>query len=236
MTILQRLCFIIVLLRKVNCLLGYPRRLISVYINNKATNEVSSNIDSIEVARNNPISYQLTPSIELGHRRTDLLLSIWEKVAFPELSDFGESIFKLSDYGLDRGSVKSLLEHFQNCKDCASDDAFLMATQDVEGNDILSLSCVSFPLVSGDSDGETFGNEDYSDILSEYNDELKSEEFQKGIFPIENDDNIVMRDTRQWVQSVIAGMQVCPFTIDPDKAGIPLGGVRYRVSRGTYLD
>ena len=39
----------------------------------------------------------------------------------------------------------------------------------------------------------------------------------------------MMRDTRIWVQAVIAGMQVCPFTVDPDKAGIPLGGVRYRL-------
>ena len=36
--------------------------------------------------------------------------------------------------------------------------------------------------------------------------------------------------------SVIAGLGVCPFTIDPDKAGIPIGGVRYRVSRAKTPD
>jgi hypothetical protein len=29
---------------------------------------------------------------------------------------------------------------------------------------------------------------------------------------------------------------VCPFTVDPDKAGIPIGGVRYRVSRAKSPD
>ena len=85
--------------------------------------------DGIEKARNNPIAYEFTPSIKLGHKRTDLLLSIWSKVAFPS-DDVDEIIFKLSDYGLDRNDVKSLLTHFQTCKDCAGDHAFLMATQD----------------------------------------------------------------------------------------------------------
>jgi hypothetical protein len=85
--------------------------------------------DGIEKARNNPIAYEFTPSIKLGHKRTDLLLSIWSKVAFPS-EDVDEIIFKLSDYGLNRNDVKSLLTHFQTCKDCAGDHAFLMAAQD----------------------------------------------------------------------------------------------------------
>ena len=59
-------------------------------------------------------------------------------------------------------------------------------------------------------------------------DEEDGEQVDRDVFPTERDDNIVLRDTRIWVQAMIAGMQVCPFTVDPDKAGIPLGGVRYR--------
>lgn len=185
--------------------------------------------DGVETAINNPIAYEVTSSIALGHKRTDLLLAIWERVAYP----VGETSFKLSDYGLTRETARTLLDHFQGCKDCAADNAFLMAMQDDEGNDILMLNDVSFKVISEDDD-EVFGEEDYSEILAQYDGELKEE--VKDVFPNERDDNIVMRDTRQWVQSVIAGMQVCPFTVDPDKAGIPLGGVRYRVSRATDPD
>ena len=59
-------------------------------------------------------------------------------------------------------------------------------------------------------------------------DDLDDLENTRDVFPEEPDDNVVMRDTRIWVQTMIAGMQVCPFTVDPDRAGIPLGGVRYR--------
>jgi hypothetical protein len=40
-----------------------------------------------------------------------------------------------------------------------------MASQDSDGNDVLVLNSVYFPLVQGDSDGETFGQEDYSGML-----------------------------------------------------------------------
>jgi len=185
--------------------------------------------EGVEQAINNPIEYQITSSIAMGHKRTDLLLAIWEKVAFP----VGEISFKLSDYGLTRDSSRTLLDHFQSCKDYAGDNAFLMAMQDDEGNDILLLNDVSFKVLSEDDD-EVFGEEDYSELLSQYTDDADA--VGKDIFPNEPDDNIVMRDTRQWVQSVIAGLSVCPFTIDPDKAGIPLGGVRYRVSRAKSVD
>ena len=61
----------------------------------------------------------------------------------------------------------------------------------------------------------------------EYDSSDSDAALRRTIFPDEKDDNAVMRDTRQWVQSVIAGMQVCPFTIDPDKAGIPLGIISF---------
>lgn len=38
------------------------------------------------------------------------------------------------------------------------------------------------------------------------------------------------------MHAVIADFAVCPFTIDPNRAGIPLGGVRYSISRATDAD
>jgi hypothetical protein len=56
-------------------------------------------------------------------RQTALMISLWESVAFPPLDDdpnLDLSIsLKLSDYGLTRVDVKGVLQHFQNCKDCA---------------------------------------------------------------------------------------------------------------------
>ena len=115
-------------------------------------------------------------------------------------------IFRLSDYGLTRETVSCVLQHFQNCKDAGLDNAFLMAMQDNTGQDILVLTSVNWDM-EGVSDGERFGEEDYSEMLSEY-DEIdnilemgeRMEKKRKDVFPIEPDDNIVMRDTRQWVQ------------------------------------
>ena len=90
-----------------------------------------------------------------GHKRTDLLLALWEKVSFPDKHSSDENIFRLSDYGLDRNTVQSVLSHFNNCKDVALDNAFLMAMQDNAGEDILVLSNVRWDYVQGeDPDGE----------------------------------------------------------------------------------
>jgi hypothetical protein len=50
-------------------------------------------------------------------------------------------------------------------------------------------------------------------------------------FPIEANDDIVLADTKEWVQKVVVDFGVCPFTINQGRAGIPMGGVRYAVSR-----
>lgn len=97
----------------------------------------------------------------------------------------------LKDYKLKRKSVRGFLKHFQTCKDCAVDNAFLMATQDEEGNDAVSLSSMSFPLAVEDEDDEEWGQFD------------QSEEFLGAMidtnikpFPEEPDDDIVLADTK----------------------------------------
>ena len=49
--------------------------------------------------------------------------------------------FLIVDYGLDKKTVKPVLKHFQSCKDCAGESAFLMATRNEEDTeDVLMLS------------------------------------------------------------------------------------------------
>ena len=50
-------------------------------------------------------------------RQTAMMISLWNGVTFPP--EDGTLDMKLSDYGLNRGEVRGVLNHFQNCKDCA---------------------------------------------------------------------------------------------------------------------
>lgn len=43
----------------------------------------------------------------------------------------------------------------------------------------------------------------------------------------EDDDEIVLDITKTWVKAIIADFAVCPFTVEPERAGIPRGNVRY---------
>jgi hypothetical protein len=52
-------------------------------------------------------------------------------------------------------------------------------------------------------------------------------------FPTELNDDVVLTDTKEWVQKVVVDFGVCPFTINKNRAGIPMGEVRYAVSRAT---
>ena len=84
---------------------------------------------------------------------TSLLVSLWDKIAFPNEND-EDTDFRISDYGLSRKDVGGFITHFQTCKDCAADHAFLMATQDENGADVLRLSNVYFPMLSEEDSDE----------------------------------------------------------------------------------
>jgi hypothetical protein len=168
------------------------------------------------------------PSIK-AVRQTALLTAIWEKIAFPR-PDSPQLDFLLKDYNLNRDDVKGLLSNFQNCKDCAADRAFLMATQDAHGNDMLRLSQVAFNILSEEDSDDDWGNFDPALLGDDIDPDTRT------VFPIENDDAVILRDTKEWVRAIIADFGICPFTIDPERAGIPMGGVRYTVSRAKEVE
>ena len=156
-------------------------------------------------------------------KHVSLLIDLWNKISFPTEDDT-ETDFMLSDYGFNRNTVKGFLQHFQCCKDSSADHAFLMATQNDAGEDMLRLSNVYFPMLV-EEDVEEWGQFDPNLLGAEMDPQART------IFPVENDDAIVLADTKEWVRKIIADFGVCPFTMDPGKAGIPMGGVRYTVSR-----
>jgi len=128
-------------------------------------------------------------------QRALLLKELWSKIVFVN-EDTTTSDFRLKDYLLNRGDVKGLIKHFQNCKDCAADNAFLRATQNDNNDDVLRLNYVQFPLLSEDYSEED--NEE--DWILKHATEQNYEELRP-IFPIENDDKIILADTKAWVRA-----------------------------------
>ena len=119
------------------------------------------------------------------------------------------------------------MKHFQACKDCAADEAILIATQDSMKNDVLVLTLAAFKLFSDDPDVSTPNNllilltiaqdEDTWDeedtIAQAFADEHTNEEPQLPVFTIEPNDEIILSITKEWITKIIARYNVCPFTL-----------------------
>jgi len=174
-------------------------------------------------------------------RQIALLISLWQNIAFPPPSEQDDNHvdFKLTDFGLSRNTVRGVLSHFQTCKDCAADNAMLIATQDETNDDILRLLATNFPLLSEEDDESWTDYSNLGELEGEEGMGTQAEDDEvsnKPVFPIEGDDSIVLAHTQDWVRKVICDLGVCPFTVSVNRAGIPLGGVRYTVSRAKGVD
>lgn len=158
--------------------------------------------------------------------RATFLRTFWETIVHPD--DSGEpKELMIQDFGVSKKIIPGLLEHFQVCKDCAADEAFMQITQ---GGNAVKLSRIGFNVFNHDEDDDW----DDDDNIAGYDGEQIENE--KTVFPIEEDDNVILRDSKEWVRAMIADFGICPFTIDPERAGIPMGGVRYTVSRSKDID
>jgi hypothetical protein len=169
------------------------------------------------------------------------LVSFWTRMAAPDdatdvtASDLdsrsNSNTMTLAHYNMTRNDVKGFLNHFQACRDYAADNAFVMAMKDENGQDALFLNKVDFPLAVEDENAEEWGQFDKSEEFLG-----KIETVPAASFPAEHDDAIVVEDTKRWVRKVMADFGVCPFTINAENAGIPMGAVRYSVSRATTAE
>ena len=96
--------------------------------------------------------------------QTNLLVDIWREVAFPTGPEVD---LVLKDYGLHDRDLSGLLRHLQNCKDCAGDGAYTVPGKNIDGDTILSLSKVEFPLLSDDpEDAEGWGSDVLKDLAA----------------------------------------------------------------------
>ena len=143
------------------------------------------------------LSAEIEPAL---NRKALLLLDIWSSISKGEEID--QQDFRLVDFGLTRNDVKGLIKHFQTCKDCAADSAFLMAAQDEKNNDVLRLNSIYFPLLSENYDLEDELEPEYptdNNLIDGGN----VDDSSTLIFPVEQDDIVVLHDTKRWVQSGI---------------------------------
>lgn len=126
--------------------------------------------------------------------KTSLLVHLWGAISYPT-DTIEETDFVLRDYQLTRYDVEGLTKHFQACKDCAAEGVFLMATQNDEGYDVLRLSNMPCDLLTDDGDDDGWGvyEQDEAVVASEQVD-------TRPIFPVESDDEVIIIDTKNWVQ------------------------------------
>jgi len=158
--------------------------------------------------------------------RATFLRTFWETIVYPDESGEPKELM-IQDFGISKKIIPGLLEHFQVCKDCAADEAFMQVTQ---GGQAIKLSRIGFNVFNSDEDDDWDDNDEIAGFDGEHI------ENEKTVFPIEEDDNIILKDSKEWVRAMIADFGICPFTIDPERAGIPMGGVRYTVSRAKEID
>lgn len=104
----------------------------------------------------------------------------------------------------------------------------LIATQDEQKNDMLVLTPGHFKLLSDNPEDDDEVWEDLDESLFAGDDSLAN---HVPVFVEEKNDDRVLEIVKIWVKKVIADFNVCPFTMDPNRAGIPMGNVRYSLSR-----
>jgi len=171
--------------------------------------------------------------------RIDLLKRIWDvlgknnEIDFDDLREKGETDWDFTaaktTEQTERGSsirdrqetaltssssIRDIQEHLQCCKMAGIFSSFSMSCSEVNG--LLKLSKLPANYVA--NKGDTSSIEERVDL-----------------FVKEDDDEIVLDITKKWVKAIIADFAVCPFTVEPERAGIPRGNVRYTVSRAKTL-
>lgn len=127
------------------------------------------------------------------------LESLWKGISFPSDIPAEGQEFRLKDFALTRRSIQPVISHFQTCKDCAGEDAVLVATQDDEKNDMLVLSCGGFKILSDNPEDDDEVWEDLDESLFgpvEGENELP-------VFRDEKDDEKVLDISKMWVKKGI---------------------------------
>jgi len=155
--------------------------------------------------------------------------------------------------------VARIMNHFNSCKDVCDDfGVSILLSPQVNPNRIAEAFTVKsfsdpLSLSSGkdgadDTGGYIFHNDEFWDddfeldidpstLYDEDEDELDDAMSEKTLPSDEGvTDDAMIQITKDWVDTMMSNMGICPFTSGPDLAGLPLGQVYYDVDRCSKIE
>lgn len=188
-----------------------------------------------------------------------LLAHLWDMIVSGEEMGRGEektALFpKMLEKFADHVFMTRLMHHFDVCKDVCDDFGItihLIPKRDEESGQTLGFTVKSYgdPISSNELDanddtgGYKFKNDpmwnddveitDYGALFDDDDDDYGDETTAR-LLPLPDDDGVtdetMISVTKNWVDTMMSNMGVCPFTSGPDMAGLPLGKVFYTVDR-----
>lgn len=155
--------------------------------------------------------------IEIVKGQVNLLVDLWTEVIKP--SDIEGKIYLLQEYNdMNHHHARGLIDHFQNCKDCAADGAFIIPNR-IDKKDVIEFTNLEYKILSGDTeDLDNWGDDVLADMKAmgiepnnpnpsndgNTNGTINENNVQRPIFPVELNDDVVLADSKAWVQRVIA--------------------------------
>lgn len=143
--------------------------------------------------------------------------------------------------------LNTLLGHLDVCKDVC--DHFGISTTLVPYTQkarIVGFTAKSFKSPDAKDDNMEFGYDPFWDDGTDFDTLYAGIDEQydgpaKDQYPtiqnkVPDDDEVIIQITKTWVGKLMSDMGVCPFTQGPDKAGLPVGEVFYKVDRSTGVE
>lgn len=196
-------------------------------VRHAATNEID---DGLVVSGATSVSQALCEFWETASRKFGV-----EAASVDPLADAVALAFPACDDLDDERVWSSFFAHLECCKDvCDSYGSRLAAVPSSDGD----ARAIVVQRVVGRSGYEDEEDEDDDwDLSPELAAKLAmlGDEDDEGapgaVFEENASDEAILATTKRWVDAIISGAGVCPFSVTADKAGLPVGTVRYAVSR-----
>lgn len=148
--------------------------------------------------------------------------------------------------------LNNILGHLDYCKDVC--DHFGMTTNlipyvDEKSKKILGFTSTSYkkpkPGAAADDDNEfNFGYDPYWDDGTDFEQlysgvddyDLPKDPYPQIVNKVPDDDEEIMEITKNWVQTMMSNLGICPFSPNAKQAGLPVGPVFYTVDRATSVE
>ncbi|GMI00828.1 hypothetical protein TrLO_g13555 [Triparma laevis f. longispina] len=138
--------------------------------------------------------------------------------------------------------LKSLFRHLDDCRDVCTSYGVDVILKKAESKG--AVTTVTFEKTKGQT--EEFGYDpmwdDYGDGEGsfaenvEYDEDEVDEYFHELPSNVPIDDNEIVEQSKQWVHTLMSNMGICPFTSGDSLAGLPIGKIRYVVTRCTTVE